>query len=290
MRRFKQLLKPAIVINVLVCTILGFGLGYTVESGFPWLNLVLTLAGVTLLSAGSLSLNSTQEWRRDILMPRTAQRPIPTGALTVAQGYAFGGSCVLMGLGILYQVKPVTGLIGALTVILYNLLYTLYWKRQWAFAAVPGAIPGALPVVLGFSAASDHIFSTECLYGFLIVFLWQMPHFWALAIRYKDDYAQGGFPVLPLKIGVERTLFHIGLYVFAYVGVAMMSPLFVEARWLYLFLVVPFCLKVVWEFYQFHKAGAQTRWLRFFLWVNFSMLAFLIAPVLDKFSLLIEHF
>ena len=101
--------------------------------------------------------------------------------------------------------------LGLFTVALYNGLYTLYWKKKWAFGAVPGAIPGAMPVVIGYSANHANVFTPECLYLFLIMFLWQMPHFWSLAIRYKDDYKKGGFPVLPAVIGVPKTLFHIGL-------------------------------------------------------------------------------
>ena len=109
-----------------------------------------------------------------------------------------------------------------------------------------------------------------------------MPHFWALAIRFKDDYDKGGIPVLPCRIGTERTLFHMGLYTFAYTGLAIASPFFTSAYLVYGLVVLPFAFKVLYEFIRYNHAGAQNRWLPFFLWTNFSILVFLIAPVIDK--------
>jgi protoheme IX farnesyltransferase len=116
--------------------------------------------------------------------------------------------------------------------------------------------------------------------------LWQMPHFWVLAIKFKDDYAKGGIPTLPVALGMERTLFHIGLYTYAYVGVALAAPLFVHASWLYALLTLPFAFKVIQEFYRFNKSKGTERWLGFFMWLNISMLVFLIIPVIDKWNFL----
>ena len=117
------------------------------------------------------------------------------------------------------------------------------------------------------------------------MFLWQMPHFWSLAVRYKDDYTKGGFPVLPARIGVERTLYHVGLYTFAYIGVAIAAPWFVNTHVLYLIVILPLALKVLWEFFAYYRAHGTRSWLPFFLWVNLSMLAFVCVPVFDKWLL-----
>jgi protoheme IX farnesyltransferase len=109
-----------------------------------------------------------------------------------------------------------------------------------------------------------------------------MPHFWCLAIRFKEDYKDGGFPVLPVQLGVPRTLYHMGLYVFAYVGVALSAPFFLTANVLYLVLVLPISMKVLWEFFKYHNEKAEKSWLPFFMWVNGSLLVYLAVPVMDK--------
>lgn len=117
-----------------------------------------------------------------------------------------------------------------------------------------------------------------------------MPHFWCLALRYKDDYEKGGIPTLPVALGVHKTLFHIGLYTIAYVGVALASPLFVNASWIFLLLVLPFAFKVLQEFWRFYKSNGNERWLAFFMWTNISMLVFLVVPIIDKWNFLfISH-
>jgi heme o synthase len=281
-KSFFQLTKVGIAVFVMITGLAGFAaaqpLGFQVEIWRP----ILLVIGLYLLSSGSFALNQAQEWRSDQKMPRTAKRPVASGFLSQWQAYALGAILILAGEVLLALVNPSAAALGLLTVVLYNGLYTLIWKPNWAFAAVPGAIPGAMPVVIGFAATGRSIFSTECAYLFLIMFLWQMPHFWALAIRYKDDYEQGGFPVLPARLGVERTMYHIGLYTIAYVGLALIAPLFLETHLLHVVLVVPLALKVAWEFIKYFQSGQQDRWLRFFLWVNLSMLAFVSAPVFDR--------
>lgn len=143
-----------------------------------------------------------------------------------------------------------------------------------------------MPVVIGYSVNDSHLFSPDCIYLFLIMFLWQMPHFWSLALRYKEDYAKGGFPVLPARKGASVTLYQIGLYTFIYVALALASPLFLKGNMAYVFLVVPISLKVLWEFVKYFRSQDPAKWLPFFLWTNMSMLAYLGAPVLDKWLLL----
>ncbi len=263
----------------------GFsGYALSLQPGEHWqpIHLLLTMLALYFFSAGSFAINQAQEWKIDREMPRTESRPIPSGRVSSAQAWTLGLGFVLLGIFTSLLSSPLVTFLGLSTVVLYNVLYTLYWKRKWAFGAVPGAIPGAMPVVIGYAANTNDLFQPELVYAFLILFLWQMPHFWSLAIKFKDDYAAGGIPVLPTRIGTGPTLFHMGLYMFAYVGLALASPWFTSVYVLYLVCVVPFAIKVLYEFLRYYLAGAQTRWLRFFLWTNFSVLVFLIVPVIDK--------
>ncbi len=260
----------------------GYAVSFPLGQSVELLNPLMLIIGLYLLSSGSFAINQAQEWQSDVKMARTASRPLPAGEMQLWQAYTIGVIFCVVGSFLLYLLSSLAAGVGLLTIVLYNGLYTLYWKKNWAFGAVPGAIPGAMPVVIGYAVNTNTLLESQCVYLFLIMFLWQMPHFWALAVRYKNDYALGGFPVLPLKIGVDRTLYHIGLYTFAYVGVAVAAPLFVSTHVSYLLLIIPLSVKVLWEFFRYFHSENQKMWLPFFLWVNLSMLVFICVPVFDK--------
>lgn len=285
LRTYADLTKFGIVIFVLLSGLAGYATGFQVENAFDWRHLLLSLAGLYLLSSGSLALNQVQEIEIDRLMPRTRKRPLAAGKLRPAAAVILSITFLVAGLEALRQASEMAAIVGAVSVILYNGFYTMWWKKKWAFAAVPGAIPGSLPVTIGYAAANPDIFNSESVYLFLVMFLWQMPHFWVLANKFKEDYRAGGIPVLPSVVGIERTMFHIGLYTFAYVGVAIASPWFVHASWVYLLLVVPFAFKVMQEFFRYQKSMAE-RWFPFFMWLNVSMLVFITVPVIDKWNFL----
>lgn len=245
-----------------------------------------SLLGLYFLSSGSLAMNQVQEWKLDQKMPRTAKRPIAAGKIKPAAAGILAFTFLLVGLNLLFEASPTAGWVGAFTVVFYNGLYTLYLKPKWVYAAVPGAIPGALPVTIGYAANSPDIFNSESVYLFLIMFLWQMPHFWTLAIKFKEDYAKGGIPVLPAVRGMDETLYQIGLYTILYVAVALASPWFVNASWVYILAVLPFAFKVMQEFIRFYQSKGTERWFSFFMWTNTSMLVFVFVPVIDKWNFL----
>jgi protoheme IX farnesyltransferase len=278
----RDFFKANIVVFVIISALVGYGIGYRVEMDFSFPHLLSFLVGLFFLSAGSLSLNQVQEWKFDVLMPRTNKRPIPDGKLSPKVALCISLSFLACGLSILWFMKPLTFYVGVASVISYNGLYTLWWKRNMAFAAIPGAVPGALPVTLGYSIINDNIFSSESIYLFLVMFIWQMPHFWALAIKFKGDYTQGGFPVLPAVVGSQRTQYHIALWTFVYAGIAIASPYFVSASYAYLLVVVPFCIKLLWEFKKYFSSADDKKWLPFFLWTTFSIIVFLAAPLIDR--------
>ncbi len=282
MKLFLDLTKSGIVCFVLVSGLAGYALSANPYEPWDLFHLALAMISLYFFSSGSFAINQAQEWRIDAAMPRTVGRPIPSGQISVFQAWVLGVGFVLLGTFFGLLVSPLVAGLGLATVIMYNVLYTLYWKKKWAFGAVPGAIPGAMPVVIGYAANSNELFRTEIVYAFLVMFLWQMPHYWSLAIRFADDYRKGGIPVLPVSFGTGPTLFQMGLYMFAYVGLAIASPWFTSAYFFYLFVVIPFAFKILYEFIRYYQAQAQKRWLPFFLWTNFSLLVFLIGPVIDK--------
>lgn len=281
-RPYYDLTKPGIVKLVIMTGLAGYFLGYPQGNKFDFIHFIFFVAGLAFISAGSLALNQVQEWREDAKMPRTMNRPIPIGIISPQQGLIFSLGLCLLGLVLLYLIQPITAALGFFTILHYNFLYTLIFKKNVVFAAVLGAVPGAAPGLLGYSSLHPHISTTEAIYIFLLMFLWQMPHFWALAIRYKDDYAKGGFPVLPAQVGDKRTQVHMGFYMIPYVTLALASPWFVEVHYFYYLFVIPVSLICIYEFARFCKSSDNKAWLRFFIWINLSILIYLFSPVLDR--------
>lgn len=282
-KTYSSLTKTGIIVFSLMSALAGFALSFdahNLSEHFDPLRPILLMLGLYLVAAGGFAINQAQERFIDAKMKRTEARPIPAGVMEPWQAYFIGFAFIPFGLLLLYALSPLTAALSLGTVFLYNVTYTLWWKRTLAFGAVPGAIPGAMPVVIGYSVNSSHLLEPACVYLFLILFLWQMPHFWTLAIRYREDYRSGGIPVLPVSLGVSKTLYHIGLYTLSYVGVALMAPWFLKANFSYLFLVIPISIKVLWEYAKYLRSTQS--WLPFFLWVNFSLIAYLAAPVIDK--------
>lgn len=284
---FSDLTKFGIVIFVLLSGMAGYGASYPTEIQFSWSHLLGFIFGLYFLSSGSLALNQVQEYEIDRKMPRTAKRPIAAGKISPQQGLAIAVGCLLIGFVLLSLTSTMAMLVGLASVLFYNLFYTKFWKRKWIFGAIPGAIPGALPVTIGYAANDPNIFNLDSVYLFLVMFFWQMPHFWALAIRYKEDYAKGNIPTLPVSLGTERTLYHVGVYTFAFVITAAAGPLFFHGRWAYMIFVLPLAAKIMQEFFKYFKSKGEKNWFPFFMWVNIAMLIFIFVPVFDKWSFLI---
>jgi protoheme IX farnesyltransferase len=195
---YASLTKPRLVFLVLVTVAVGFLLGArgtTVRMTSLVATLAATLVGTALVASGAGALNQWLERARDARMRRTANRALPSGRLSPSEAACFGGLLVLLGAAILLLgTNPLAALVAATTFVLYVFVYTPL-KPWTTLNTVIGAIPGALPPVIGWAAATGRL-GVEASALFLIVFLWQFPHFLAIAWIYRDDYRRAGFKML----------------------------------------------------------------------------------------------
>jgi protoheme IX farnesyltransferase len=192
---FLALTKPRLNLLVLFTTLAGFYLG--APQGVPLALVFHALVGTALVAGGAAALNQVWERDTDALMRRTRLRPLPDGRLQALEGAGFGVLLSVAGLVELwFGVNVAASLVAGLTLASYVLLYTPLKRRTWLSTLV-GAFPGALPPVIGWTAATGGV-STEAFILFGIVFLWQMPHFLAIAWLYRDDYARARIPLLPV--------------------------------------------------------------------------------------------
>lgn len=191
---FVELLKPRL--SMLVAFSCAFGYGLATQAHINWSVLtVLTFAGF-LLSGASVTINQVMERDLDKLMERTRNRPLPTGKVTVTEALTFAVICMAASLVMLWLVtNPLTVVLSLVSFILYAFVYTPL-KRVGPIAVFVGAFPGALPPLLGWIAATGSI-AHEALIIFGIQFIWQFPHFWAIAWVADDDYKKAGFKLLP---------------------------------------------------------------------------------------------
>jgi protoheme IX farnesyltransferase len=191
------LTKPEINFLIAIVTFAGFYLGLPADlQRFPFLQLINTLVGTLLVSSGASALNQFIERHFDARMRRTARRPLAAGKLEPASALRFG--LLLSFTGAVYlavAVNVLASLFAVITLASYLMLYTPL-KRKTPWCTVAGAIPGAMPPLIGWAAASGGL-SSEAWVLCVILFLWQFPHFMAIAWMYRDDYARAGYLVLP---------------------------------------------------------------------------------------------
>lgn len=207
---YLELTKPRITLLVLVTTMVGFYMGS--ESGLDNMALLHAMLGTAMVAGGASALNQYLERHQDARMFRTRERPLPSRRLTEREGLAFSVAISVSGtlyLGLLTNLR--TGVLAAATVLLYAFVYTPL-KRRTAMATIIGAVPGAAPPILGWTAAGGAL---DGMAGalFMIVFLWQLPHFLAIAWIHDQDYLRGGFPHLRIThAGADGASRQIVLY------------------------------------------------------------------------------
>ena len=232
--------KPGIVLLSLVAGWTGVYIG---SHGSPDIYVLLwTTVALGLSTAGAATLNNFIDRDIDSTMKRTSKRSIPSGVISPAFAYIFGISLVVISLIVsdFYLGRLVTVLNGA-AIFTYVVLYTLYLKRTTPFATHIGGVAGALPPLIGYAAARGTL-DFESFILFLIIVVWQQPHFWALALKYRADYASAGVPILPVAKGVSATKVRLFWYTLALLPTTII-PYYIEMAGIY-YLVTAVVLNV----------------------------------------------
>lgn len=223
-RAFIELLK--VRLSLLVAFSCAFGFALASRGDINWLTLLMVTFGGFLLSGSSVCINQIIENDLDKLMSRTMKRPLPTMRITVQEATWFAVLCMVVSIWILWvYTNPFTVLLSIISMILYSFVYTPL-KRVGPVAVFVGAIPGALPPLLGWLAATGEI-THEALIIFGIQFIWQFPHFWAIAWVADEDYQKAGFKLLPSSEGKNiNTVIQIMVYTMFLIPLGLLPALF----------------------------------------------------------------
>jgi len=209
-RDFFELTKPRVVMLIMFTAIVGMFLSVP---GWPnMIALIFGALGIGLAASSAAVFNHVLDARIDILMMRTRGRPLPQGKLTERAALSFAFVlCVIAMLILWFLVNPLTAVLTFCSLIGYAVVYTVFLKRATPQNIVIGGAAGAAPPLLGWTAVTGDV-SSSALLLFLIIFVWTPPHFWALAIARKDEYAKVDIPMLPVTHGEEYTRLNILLY------------------------------------------------------------------------------
>ncbi|WDE11660.1 heme o synthase [Thalassomonas haliotis] len=229
---YYEITKPKVVALLVLTALVGMSL--SVPGAIPWQLLLPAMAGIALLSSAAAAINHIVDEKIDSIMGRTHNRPMPNGRISQRNAVIFASVLAVLGFVILYfLVNPLTAYLTAAGLVGYGFVYTMYLKRATPQNITIGGLAGAIPPLLGWTAMTNEIHPNALLLV-LLIFTWTPPHFWALAIHRKNDYAKVNIPMLPVTHGVSFTKTQILLYTVLLFVVGLLPYLVGMSNWLYL--------------------------------------------------------
>jgi protoheme IX farnesyltransferase len=276
-KAYVELTKPRIIELLLITTVPAM----VVAAGtWPSTWLVLaTLIGGTLSAGGANAINNVVDRDIDRVMRRTRGRPLPTDRIEPRSALAFG---VTLGIGGFVWLWATTNLLAAVLstsgLLFYVFVYTMILKRSTVQNIVVGGAAGAVPALVGWAAVTNEL-SPAAWVMFAVIFFWTPPHFWALALRYEDDYAVAGVPMLPVVVGKARTLEQIELYTIVLVGVSLLLYPTGAVGWIYLVAALGLGVWLYRAARRLHRRPGES--MRFFGYSNLYLAALFVMMAVD---------
>lgn len=280
-KHYLELCKPRVVMLLVFTAIVGMLLA--VPGWPPLANLIYGTIGIGLASSSAAAINHYIDQKADAEMARTQHRPLPTGELNSYNVLIFAAIIGLLAMSILVVlVNPLTALLTFISLIGYAVIYTVYLKHMTPQNIVIGGAAGAAPPVLGWCAITGDV-HPHALLLFLIIFVWTPPHFWALAVAKKEEYAKANIPMLPVTHGAKFTRLQILLYTILLLIVTLLPYITGMSGIIYLFSAM--ILGVIFIYYAIRlmqKKDNKTAMKTFIFSINYLMLMFA--------ALLLDHY
>ncbi|WKL67601.1 heme o synthase [Pseudomonas qingdaonensis] len=283
-RDYLELTKPKVVVLMLITSLVGMFLA--TRAGVPWTVLVFGNLGIGLCAGAAAAVNHVVDRRIDALMARTHKRPLAEGRVAPLAALAFALLLAVLGMVLLLSfTNALTAWLTLASLLGYTVLYTGFLKRATPQNIVIGGLAGAAPPLLGWVAVTGHV-GAEPLLLVLIIFAWTPPHFWALAIHRKEEYAKADIPMLPVTHGEHYTKLHILLYTAALLAVSLLPYVIHMSGPLYLACAVVLggrFLHWAWVLYRGSRPHAAIRTFKYSIAYLFLLF---IALLVDHYLLL----
>lgn len=260
--------------------------GYILFSNSLSVGVIFSALGVFFMASGASALNQVQEYKFDLLMNRTKNRPIPSGQISLLGAKILGSLFLILGVAILFLLFGILpAILGLFTFIWYNLIYTPL-KKINSFAIIPGSIVGAIPPVIGWTSAGGYLFEPTIMSTALFFFIWQIPHFWLLLLIYSDDYKKAGFPVLTDKFS-HRFLSRISFLWIIALGFASFQMLIFDSSFSSVSFILSSILFLILIFLSsslIYKNLDRKLYLNNFYFINIYVLMIILLLTIDKLS------
>ncbi|MBY5994034.1 heme o synthase [Ferrimonas balearica] len=280
-RDYLEMTKPKVVALMLVTALVGMALAS--PGWIPLPALVFGLTGIGLMAGAAAAINHLVDRRIDTIMARTHNRPLPKGRVAPLQAAVFAAVLALVGFVMLYAlVNPLTAWLTFASLIGYAGIYTGFLKRATPQNIVIGGLAGAMPPLLGWTAVTGD-FHGHGMLLVIIIFAWTPPHFWALAIHRKADYAKAGLPMLPVTHGVEYTKTHILLYSFLLALACLLPVLVGMSGALYLLGSSVLSAWFLWRAWQLKFQPERYEPIKLFLFSIWQLLALFVLLLVDHY-------
>jgi len=279
-----RLMKPRLMWLLCLVAAAGMALASTGAPDLTVRTVVLTLGGGVLAIGASGTFNHVLEREKDKKMDRTSDRPIATHQIPVRRAVAFGLTLAASSLAVFAQLNPLAAALGLSAILFYSIVYTLVLKPNTVQNTVIGGLAGALPALIGWAAVTGNVgLPGAALAG--VIFLWTPAHFYNLALAYKDDYAKGGFPMMPVVRGEAVTRKHILYYLAATLVAAVALAELTTLGWLYAATTCVFGGVFLWAVLRLHRERTESAAFRAFHASNAYLGTLLIAIVVDALAL-----
>lgn len=286
---YYELCKPKVVILILFTAIVGMLLAISDE--LPVKRMIFATLGIGLAAASGAAINQLVEQYIDAAMARTRKRPLPKGDLKALNAFIFAlALCVISMIILVYNVNILTALLTFISLVGYAVVYTMFLKHATPQNIVLGGAAGATPPLLGWVAITGEIHS-EALLLFLIIFIWTPPHFWALAIRRREEYASVGIPMLPVTHGVAFTKLQILLYTLLLLAVSLLPFVIYMSGIIYLIGAIALGLAFVRQAFVLYRSESDIYAMKTFGFSIFYLSLLFGFLLVDHYArLFIRHF
>lgn len=281
-KSWSDLIKIRLSLTVALSSLAGY---FLYEHAFNE-GVVFLVLGVMLLASGVAIINQCQEHATDALMPRTCNRPLPSGKINPTLALIFALVIILLGLVIINFANGfLVALLGLLNALWYNLVYTPL-KRKTAFAVIPGSVCGAIPPLMGWVAAGGNIWHPKIWLLVFFFFVWQIPHFWLILLKYGNEYANAGLPSITKLLNRDQLRNITFVWLIASGVAALFLPLFsmVITQKVKIVLVIMVFIYVLLGFWSLFKSQKFINYTMAFMVVNLFMLGLILLIIIDKLS------
>ena len=284
LRSYYHLCKPNVVFMMLITSLIGSLLA-TNGSNFNPLLILISLIGIGLCAASAAAINQVVDQKVDANMSRTSERPIPQGEISSSKAISFAIVIGLIGYAILFRyVNVLTAYLTIASLIGYAIIYTVFLKRATPQNIVIGGLAGAAPPLLGWSSVTGSI-DPNALLLVLIIFAWTPPHFWALAIHRKDEYAKENIPMLPVTHGILFTKLQIILYTIIMLLVSLFPYFVMMSGVFYLFLALVLGSIFLWYAFRLYGDDSNSLAMPTFQYSIYYIFLIFLALLIDHFML-----